>query len=393
MKILFLSFYYRPDLSAGSFRSAALVAALEKKLPGASSIDVITSLPNRYKTFSVEATEIEKHGVVTIRRLPLPAHKSGVLDQTRSFLSFSRSVSRLVANKDYDLVVATSSRLMTAVLAAGIARRKKVPLYLDIRDIFVDTIRDVFPRYLSLLVVPLLSVAESFAINSATRINLVSPGFEPYFAARYPDKVFTYFTNGVDSEFIAAFRPTTNSGPPGDGPIRVVYAGNVGEGQGLHLILPELAARMSTRMRFRIFGDGGRMSALWTGLTDKGTSNVEILPPLSRGLLIKEYRDSDVLFLHLNDHAAFRKVLPSKLFEYAAMGKPLWAGVAGYSASFIRSEISNAAVFTPCDVDEAERVFESLVLGVSCRDEFVEKYERRKIVDKMAVDILELVGT
>jgi hypothetical protein len=66
---------------------------------------------------------------------------------------------RHVANRDYDLVLATSSRLMTAALGALIARRKRARLYLDIRDIFVDTIGDVSPGPLALplrqLLVPL----------------------------------------------------------------------------------------------------------------------------------------------------------------------------------------------------------------------------------------------
>ena len=47
---------------------------------------------------------------------------------------------------------------------------------------------------------------------------------------------------------------------------------------------------------------------------------------------------TDVLFLHLNDYSAFRKVIPSKIFEYAATGKPIVAGVSGYAAEFLRHE-------------------------------------------------------
>ena len=66
-----------------------------------------------------------------------------------------------------------------------------------------------------------------------------------------------------------------------------------------------------------------------------------------------------MLFLHLGAHAAFEKVLPSKLFEYAALGKPVLAGVAGFAARFVREEISNAAVFPPCDVAGAVRAFDA----------------------------------
>ena len=72
-----------------------------------------------------------------------------------------------------------------------------------------------------------------------------------------------------------------------------------------------------------------------------------LLQPVKRDELIEIYQSADVLFLHLNDFDAFKKVLPSKIFEYAATGKPIWAGVAGYAAEFITSKIENSAVFFP----------------------------------------------
>ena len=303
---------------------------------------------------------------------------------------FSWRVLGYVASEEYDVVFGTSSRLMTAVLAAWIASKKKIPLYLDIRDIFVDTIKDVFPQYLAKTVGPLFGTMERWAINKATRVNLVSGGFAGYFSERYRGKNFTYFTNGIDDEFVSASCVGTKGILSKRPTIRALYAGNIGEGQGLHVILPALAKRMVGKVCFRVIGDGGRKNALQSALAVNGIENVEFLSPVSRDQLIKEYQDADVLFLHLNDHEAFKKVLPSKLFEYAAMGKPIWAGVAGYAAEFVRSEISNAAVFNPCDAEEAERVFADLVLHDSCRDEFLKKYARKNIMEKMAIDIVDM---
>lgn len=391
MRILVLSFYYQPDLSAGSFRATALVDALRQQMPTGSTIHVVTTLPNRYRTYTVDAHETESYEGLIVHRIPLPAHKSGMLDQSRSFLVFSWRVLGYVATEEYDVVFATSSRLMTAVLAAWIAKKKKIPLYLDIRDIFVDTIKDVFPRYLAKTVGPLFGMLERWAINKATKVNLVSLGFAEYFSERYRGKDFTFFTNGIDDEFVAASYVSEKSISDKRLTIRALYAGNIGEGQGLHAILPDLARRMSGKICFRIIGDGGRKNALQAGLAAHNIENVELLPPVSRDQLIKEYQDADVLFLHLNDHEAFKKVLPSKLFEYAAMGKPIWAGVAGYAAKFVRSEITNAAVFNPCDAEEAARVYEDLVLHVSCRDEFLKKYARKNIMEKMATDIVDMI--
>ena len=124
-KILVLSFYYTPDLCAGSFRAAALVEALLNCLPPNSKIDVVTSLPNRYSSFSVDAPAIENHPELYIRRITLPLHQSGMIDQAKAFLTFYRQAMKHVEGRDYDLVFGTSSRLMTAVMAAWVAKKKK----------------------------------------------------------------------------------------------------------------------------------------------------------------------------------------------------------------------------------------------------------------------------
>jgi glycosyltransferase involved in cell wall biosynthesis len=317
-----------------------------------------------------------------------------MLDQSTAFLAFARAALRKVGDRDYDVVVATSSRLMTAVLSAWIARRKKARLYLDIRDIFVDTIKDVLPRRFTWFATPFFSLLEKFAVRQADRVNLVSAGFKPYFTARYPRQRFSYFTNGVDDEFVAA-APRAAAVPAQashDRPLTVLYAGNLGEGQGLHAILPALARRMHERVRFRIIGDGGRRRALEAALEALAVTNVELLPPLDRDALLREYARADVLFVHLNAWDAFEKVLPSKLFEYAALGKPVWAGVGGYAAQFVSAEIINAAVFRPCDVEGAVRAFDTLDLRVTPRADFVARYSRAKISDDMACDIMALAA-
>lgn len=389
LRILVLSFYFRPDLSAGSFRATAFVNALIEKMPISGRIDVFTTLPNRYKSFSVEAPGEEKLPGLSIVRIALPPHKSGMFDQTKAFISFVREVLHQTRGQKYDLVFATSSRLMTALLGAWIIRKNRTLLYLDIRDIFVDTIKDVLPRGLAILAKPLFAFLERWAINSANKVNLVSKGFAGYFQARYPRQRFSFFTNGIDDEFLSLQKP--ESAPRKCDLVEVLYAGNLGEGQGLHLIIPDLAKRMQGKIRFRIVGDGGRKSALCMALVKAGVDNVELLSPMKRAQLIKAYQAADVLFLHLNDYDAFKKVLPSKLFEYGALGKPIWAGVSGYAAEFVHAELDNSAVFHPCDAAEAERVFGQLRLHDESRDQFVAKFARKNIANELANDVLKTI--
>ncbi len=233
---------------------------------------------------------------------------------------------------------------------------------------------------------------ERWTVTQASKVNLVSAGFKDYFQAGYPGQQLSYFTNGIDQEFIALGdrdRPTVPQGKP----LTVLYAGNMGEGQGLHEIVPSLAKRLEGRVQFRIIGDGGRKPQFEQKLAEVGCVNVALLPPVKRDQLLIEYMQADILFLHLNDYDAFRKVLPSKLFEYAATGKPIWAGVSGYSASFIQSEIDNSAVFYPCNVMDAERSLGNLSIETLARPEFIQKFSRVNIMRSMATDILSVAGS
>lgn len=386
LKLLVLSFYYQPDLSAGSFRTTALVKALLDKLPADAHIELITTLPNRYSSFSSEAPEFEEHPRLTIRRIALPAHKSGMVDQAKAFLVYAKQVRNIARGKHYDLVYATSSRLMTATLGAVIARSKKIPLYLDIRDIFVDTIKDVLSGKMVRFIKPILSLLERFTIKSARKVNLVSAGFLPYFKARYPDQDYSLFTNGIDDEFLNLSVVNTENNQ--NRILDVVYAGNIGEGQGLHNIIPQMAKRLEGRLRFKVIGDGGRLTSLKDAINASKCNNVDLLNPVKRDELINIYQSADILFLHLNDYDAFRKVLPSKLFEYAALGKPIWAGIAGYAAEFVTEHIENASVFAPCNVDAAVEALQRLEISMTPRAAFIDRFSRANIMRDMAADVI-----
>ncbi|MCM8913814.1 glycosyltransferase family 4 protein [Pseudomonas inefficax] len=390
-RILLLSFYYPPDLSAGSFRAEALVEALRAEFGERVAIDVVTTHPNRYHSFTANAVSLEHSPLLTIRRIDIPAHRSGIGDQAKAFISFAMSALKITRNQNYDLVFATSSRLMTASLGALIAKRTNCGLYLDIRDIFVDTLRDLLPARWGRLAAFLFSPVERWTINSASRVNLISPGFLPYFNTRYPGRDFTIYTNGVDDLFIEQnSKPLTEEPKQEPSRIKVVYAGNIGSGQGLHQILPELAKRLTEIVEFHLIGAGSTLIQLKIALEQAGVENVRISPPMKREELLHAYNQADVLFLHLNNLKAFRRVLPSKLFEYAATNKPIWGGLSGYAARFAQKRIKNTALFRPCDIEGAIEALQCLKIQQTSRSDFVEQFSRSNIKKKMAKDILQL---
>ncbi len=386
-KILYLTFYFEPDLCAGSFRNSPLVKELAKQLENKATIDVMTTLPNRYSTFEAEAMQFESRGNYNISRISIPKHNSGMKDQILSFRTYFSEVQKLIKGKKYDLVVASSSRLFTAYLGYKIAKKQNIPLYLDIRDLFTDTIKDVLTsKVLKFAALPILDFVEQKVFNYATHINLISGGFRKYFD-KYPNAKYTSFPNGIDNEFLNLDQSEVK-----DRAYKVVtYAGNLGEGQGLHIIVPQAAKILGDSYKFQIIGDGGAKHKLIAEIERLGVKNVELINPVPRKELLSAYRDSDFLFLHLNDYEAFKKVLPSKVFELGAYDKPIIAGVAGFANEFIEENIPNRILFLPGDVDEMVNQLKNYNYQTYFRDKFIAKYQRDSINTNMAKSIVNLL--
>ncbi len=387
MRILLLSFYYPPDVGPGPLRAKSIVDALLSVGGQEIQIDVLTTLPNRYHSLDVKAPLLEHLGPLCITRIALPEHKSGMADQARSFARYARSVLQHLRGGQWDVVVSTSSRLMTASLGAWVANRCGAKLYLDIRDLFTDTMADVLAKSPLRILLPGFQLQERWTFKAAHKLNVVSAGFLPHLKKVAPHLTPAVFTNGIDPAFV---EKDFSQSIPTEKPV-VLYAGNMGEGQGLDRIIPEVAAAMPT-VQFKLIGDGGRRSALMESVERLALKNVEILNPVERDVLMEAYRQADVLFLHLNAYQAFHKVLPSKIFEYGATGKPILAGVAGHAADFLHENVAGVEVFEPCDSDAMKAGLQRLLAGPRMIDRahFCSQYLRQNIMEQMARGILAI---
>ena len=391
MRILLVTFYYPPDIGPGPLRAESLVTALRAQGRHDLAIEVLTTMPNRYQAIATDAPEEEQVGSVRVTRIRLPSHRSGMKDQSMAFGAFAKEVLRRTRGRRWDLVISTSSRLMTQALATVVARRSGAQLFLDVRDIFTETIDQVLDHALFRVALPALRQVERWTYRQAVGVNVVSPAFVSHVETLRPGRPVRVFTNGIDNIFLQ----TDFTSPPSQEPPLVVYAGNLGDGQGVHRVLPAVAAEWVGRARFRLVGDGGRRPELERAVAEASLSNVEILDPVPRARLLEQYREARVLFLHLNDLAAFRKVLPSKIFEYAATGKPILAGVSGFAAEFLRAEVPGVEVFAPCDLAGMSAGLIRLLQGPTKidRTDFCRRYRRDEVMRGLAEAILETAET
>jgi len=344
-------------------------------------------MPNRYHTFKVSALQYEANSKVSINRISIPNHKSGMFDQAKAFFSFSVKVRKLILKKNWDIVVATSSRLMTASLGVWIAKKINSKLYLDIRDLFADTLDNITTKNFLHTLMPLFYALERWTFNSSDKINVVSAGFVDYIKKITPNLTLSVYTNGVDEYF---FRNNSSINHNKLKPL-ILYTGNIGESQGLHKIIPKAANELRD-IQFRLIGDGSVRQLLIENPLFNSQKNIEVLNPILRSELSKEFQKADILFLHLNEGKAFQKVLPSKIFEYAASGKPILAGVSGYAAKFLSDKVKGVEVFDPLDLESMKVGLQKLLSGpkIIDRKDFCLQYSRDKIMKKLAIDVLSL---
>ena len=89
---------------------------------------------------------------------------------------------------------------------------------------------------------------------------------------------------------------------------------------------------------------------------------------------------------------AFERSLPSKVFEYAVMGKPIVAGLPGYSRTFVQKNIPHAVVFEPGNISDGvrsvERAKEIRVIEEDITN-FINKFSRKKLAQSLSKSIVK----
>ena len=107
MKILLLTFYFPPDLGAGSFRSGELTSFLSDKISAGDSVTVLTTRPNRYKSFTecdpTDSTKFPRN--VEICRIFVPEHSGGLWVVAKAFLCFAYGVIKFCNDKNTKLLL------------------------------------------------------------------------------------------------------------------------------------------------------------------------------------------------------------------------------------------------------------------------------------------------
>jgi colanic acid biosynthesis glycosyl transferase WcaI len=344
--VLLLTQFFPPETNAAASRLGPLAEAL-----GARGRLVVLTLEPSYpepELYDSEATAAFDRAQPFAVRRPFsfrPHSRSLPIRALREQLMALALVSRGLRDRPEVVIVSTPSMFLAP--AAWLLARAK-------RALFVWDVRDVTWRLASELggargpAAAALRVVERVMWTALARADLVvtaTPGITDLLEERgIPrDRILT-LVNTISTAVRDALRH--NGAGPGDASRpTVAYAGLIGYSQGLDVLLP--VARELRDVEFVLAGDGPQRAEIERRARELGLENMRFSGYLGREGILELYRRSDVLFVQTEDTSYTNAVvIPMKLYEYMAAGRPIVYAGRGLAVDFLQ-EIGCAAIVPP----------------------------------------------
>ncbi len=329
MRVLIYGINYAPELTGIGKYTGEMAADLAER---GAEVEVITA-PPYYPHWRVQepypSTKwiTERRDGVTVHRCPLyvPEEVSGtkrILHEVTFVLSSLRFwIPRLF--RRYDVIIAVSPPFHLGALPLLHQAIHGTPIVNHIQDLQVDAARDLgMIKNQALLGV--LERFERWLLRSVNRVSSISEGMLSRLAAkRVPEENLISFPNWVDSRKVypvSKDKSLRSKFGIAEGTKVVLYAGNLGEKQGIDAI-PRVAAALRDRedILFLVVGEGGMKLQLVDICRQAGLDNVRFEPLQPIEQLSAMLASADV-HLVLQKRAAGDLVMPSKLTNIVAVG-------------------------------------------------------------------------
>jgi len=396
MRILVVTHYFPPEIGAPQARLSEMARFWAD---AGDEVTVLTGMPNhptgvvppRYRRRLLVREQVDGYRVV--RTWLYATANTAVARKTVGHLSFMLSAVVLGAacSGPADVVVVSSPTFFSIFAAWALARLRRAPLVVEVRDlwpaIFVE-LGVLTNRRL----IGLLSRLELWAYHQAAHVVVVSDGFQENLVGRgVPAAKVTTIRNGADVErFVPGGAPGSWRAALGARPeeVLVVYVGAHGISHGLDTVL-EAAARVDSvspvPVRMALVGEGARRDALVAQVQRLGLANVTMHPGVGRDEVPGVLAASDICLVPLRDVPLFSTFIPSKLFEYCASGKAVIGAVRGEAATILRE--AGALVVEPGDPAALAAAIAELAadparrqaMGEQARRYVVSRFDRRRL--------------
>ena len=304
MKILVYGINYHPELTGIGKYTGELCSWFAAR---GHQVEVVTAMPY-YPGWEIEGEYKDKRWFteringVKVRRAPLYVTRR-INARKRIVHEFSFLLSSLVQwfrpfFRRYDVVISVYPPLVIGIYPFIYHAIHRRPWFFHVQDLQVDAAKEL-GMIRNRLVLNGLFTIERFFLRQATRVGSISPGMKRKLLAKgIPESKYIDLPNWVDTDFIhpankdEALKRTLGF----DVEDRLVlYSGNIGEKQGLELII-EVAERARTisGLHFVLAGEGAAKERLKTQVTRLGLSNVHFLPLMPYSALTRFMNIADI---------------------------------------------------------------------------------------------------
>lgn len=315
-------------------------------------VTVLTGIPNYpqgkfYNGYGLFKNRRETYNGIDIIRIPLIPRGNNSIMLVLNYLSFvvSGFFWKVFTKVKADFVFIFEVSPMTQALpGVWYAKKRKIPCYLYVQDLWPENV-EIITGIKNKQIIGAIGKMVDYIYKRCTKIFTTSKSFiESIEKRNVPREKIEYWPQYAE-DFYRPLKKKSIEEIPNDGAFNIIFAGNIGNAQGLD-ILPKVAVlikerQLERKIRFNIVGDGRYKETL---IDTVNSSNVEemfnFIPKQPANKIPEFMAACDSALLCLTDNPLFAMTIPAKLQSYMACGMPIVASVEGEASQIIKESQS-----------------------------------------------------
>ncbi len=397
MKILVISQYFYPE----TFRVNALCKELVDR---GHQVSVMTGYPQYpkgeiYEGYGFDIKYEKNWNGVQVHRVKMqPRGKSsiGLLKNCISFVIEGNKWVRQCKEK-FDMIYVFEVSPITVGLPA-ITYKKKfgTPILFNVQDLWPENVEVILGVKNKVVLGCINEIAKKIYKNS-DKILCASQGFVDNIKKKnVSESKLVFWPQFCDDPNLAELKK-----PPifNEDKFNIVFAGNVGEAQGLDLLLEALSELQGEEIECYIVGDGRALESLKTLAEKLKIENMLKFIGRVTEVEANEYvKYGDIAYMSLLDNEVFRMTIPAKLQTYLACGVPILGVITGESATIIEkngsgivSEKNHLEIAKAISHFRDKDMLERKKMGQAARLCYEMNYTKKRLIDELETLMNELV--
>jgi glycosyltransferase involved in cell wall biosynthesis len=347
MHIVYLHQYFNTPAMSGSTRSYEIARRL---VSAGHRVSVVTS--SRISDDRKGWVQSNESGI-DVHWLAVPySNRMAYGERISAFLRFAFGAARRAASLRGDVVFATSTPLTIAIPGVFAARKLKVPMVFEVRDLWPEV-----PIAIGALRNPLFKKCakwlESWAYQNSEAVIALSPGMrDGVVRAGYDPRRVAVIPNSCDNQDFAVSTARRDAWRArrswlGDR-ILITYPGTFGRINGVGYLVGVAAKlkQFSPDIRILLIGDGVEKEGVIRLAEEAGVLGVNLFVEdmAPKAEMPDVFAGSDMICSLVVDVPELFANSANKVFDALAAGRPLLINHGGWQAEFIKS--SNCGVVT-----------------------------------------------